>query len=127
MQETLTLLEKLQGRTYLPPASLTTERSGPTPYILLLPPPDSLPRVQYWYLRGKALNITPDYSPVAEECLSRAVKHDPSLVDAWNCLGESYWKAGNVQQAHDCFTGSLAHVRALVVVLPYFILIIHTL
>lgn len=72
---------------------------------------DSLPKVQYWALRGKALNILPEHSPEAEQSLSRAIKHDPSLVDAWNALGESYWKAGKVQQAHDCFTGSLEHSK----------------
>lgn len=71
---------------------------------------DTMPKVQYWSLKGRALNILTDYSREAEECLSKAVKHDPTLVEAWCSLGESYWKAGNVQQAHDCFTGSLAHV-----------------
>lgn len=71
---------------------------------------DSLPKVQYWSLKGRALNILAEHSSEAEECLSRAVKHDPTLVEAWIALGENYWKAGNVQQAHDCFMGSLAHV-----------------
>lgn len=73
---------------------------------------DSLPRVQYLSLKGRALNILPEFSSEAEDCLSKAVKQDPGLVEAWCSLGESYWKAGNVQQAHDCFKGSLAHVRA---------------
>ena len=72
---------------------------------------DSLPKVQYLSLKGRALNISTEYSREAEECLSKAVKHDPTLGEAWCALGETYWKAGNVQQAHDCFTGSLAHVR----------------
>ena len=71
---------------------------------------DSLPKIQYWSLKGRALNVSPEHSKEAEDCLSRAVKHDPMLVEAWNALGENYWKAGNVQQAHDCFMGSLAHV-----------------
>ena len=71
---------------------------------------DSLPKIQYWSLKGRALNVSPEHSKEAEDCLSRAVKHDPTLVEAWNALGENYWKAGNVQQAHDCFMGSLAHV-----------------
>lgn len=78
-------------------------------------PSGTLPKVQYWYLRGKALNVLPDHSPEAEQCLSRAIKHDPSLVDAWNALGECYWKAGNVQQAYDCFTGALMHVSSCAV------------
>ena len=71
---------------------------------------DTLPRPLYQYLRGKALNVLPTYSKEAEQLLSQAVKNTPSLVDAWNSLGESYWKAGNISQAHHCFTGALAHV-----------------
>lgn len=37
-------------------------------------------------LTGKALNVTPDYSPKAEELLSKAVKLEPTLVEAWNQL-----------------------------------------
>lgn len=73
--------------------------------------PGSLPKVQYLHLRGKALNVLSEHSPEAQQCLSQAIKHDPSLVDAWNALGECYWKAGNVQQAYDCFAGALMHVR----------------
>ena len=72
--------------------------------------PDDMPRPLFQYLRGKALNVLPTYSKEAEILLSQAVKHNPSLVDAWNCLGESYWKQGNVQQAHHCFVGALSHV-----------------
>lgn len=72
---------------------------------------DSIPKVHYWSLKGRALNILPEHSQEAETCLSQAIKHDPTLIETWNALGESYWKAGNIQQAHNCFTGSLAHVR----------------
>lgn len=72
---------------------------------------DNLSKVNYWSLRGRALNVLPDHNQEAEDYLSRAIKHDPSLVDTWNALGESYWKAGKIQQAHDCFSGCLAHVR----------------
>lgn len=82
--ETLALLDQLQG---------------------------SLPRQKFLYLRGKALNVLPEHSPEAEQCLSRAVKQDPTLVDAWNCLGECYWKAGNVTQAYNCFKGALGQER----------------
>ncbi len=71
---------------------------------------DNLPKVQYWSLKGRALNILPEHSQEAEESLSRAVKHDPTQIDTWNALGESFWKSGKTQQAHDCFAGSLAHV-----------------
>lgn len=61
-------------------------------------------------LTGKALNVTPDYSPKAEELLSKAVKLEPELVEAWNQLGEVYWKKGDVAAAHTCFSGALTHV-----------------
>ncbi len=71
---------------------------------------DTLSKVQYLRLKGRALNVLPDHSQEAEACLSQAIKHDPSLEETWNALGESYWKAGKIQQAHDCFSSSLAHV-----------------
>ena len=72
----------------------------------------SLPKEMYWGLKGRSLNVMPDHSAEAEDYLARAIKHDPGQLDTWNALGESYWKAGKVQQAHDCFAGALAHVRA---------------
>ncbi|XP_032273804.1 tetratricopeptide repeat protein 5 isoform X2 [Phoca vitulina] len=45
-------------------------------------------KAQVLMLTGKALNVTPDYSPKAEELLSKAVKLEPKLVEAWNQLGE---------------------------------------
>uniref|UniRef100_A0A8C4YAA6 Uncharacterized protein n=1 Tax=Gopherus evgoodei TaxID=1825980 RepID=A0A8C4YAA6_9SAUR len=50
-------------------------------------------------LKGKALNVTPDYKPQAEELLAKAVKLDPELVEAWNQLGEAYWKKGDITAA----------------------------
>ncbi|XP_009003891.1 tetratricopeptide repeat protein 5 isoform X7 [Callithrix jacchus] len=63
-------------------------------------------------LTGKVLNVTPDYSPKAEELLSKAVKLEPKLVEAWNQLGEVYWKKGDVAAAHTCFKGALTHVSS---------------
>ncbi|KAM9645835.1 tetratricopeptide repeat protein 5 isoform 3-T4 [Trichechus inunguis] len=62
-------------------------------------------------LTGKALNVTPDYSLRAEELLSKAVKLEPELVEAWNQLGEVYWKKGDVAAAHTCFSGALTHCK----------------
>ena len=56
-------------------------------------------------LKGKALNVTPDYSPKAEVLLSKAVKLE--LMEAWNQLGKMYWKKGDVASAHTCFSGAL--------------------
>lgn len=62
------------------------------------------------FLRGKALNVTAEYDPLAQDALSKAVKLDPKLVEAWNCLGECYWKNGEVEAARNCFVGALNHV-----------------
>ncbi|KAL0602917.1 Tetratricopeptide repeat protein 5 [Plecturocebus cupreus] len=68
-------------------------------------------KAQVLMLTGKVLNVTPDYSPKAEELLSKAVKLEPQLVEAWNQLGEVYWKKGDVAAAHTCFKGALTHCR----------------
>ncbi|XP_029437023.1 tetratricopeptide repeat protein 5 isoform X2 [Rhinatrema bivittatum] len=68
-------------------------------------------RAPYLMLKGKTLNVTADYSPQAEEALSRAVKLDPELVEGWNQLGEVYWKKGDVGAARTCFSGALNHCR----------------
>ncbi|XP_053558228.1 tetratricopeptide repeat protein 5 isoform X2 [Bombina bombina] len=62
-------------------------------------------------LKGKALNVTANYSQEAEEILSKAVKLDPGLVEAWNQLGEVYWKKMDVTSAKTCFLGALNHCK----------------
>ena len=62
------------------------------------------------FLRGKALNVLPQYDPMAQDALSKAVKMNPKLVEAWNCLGECYWKNRQVEAARNCFVGALNHV-----------------
>ncbi|KAM6201269.1 tetratricopeptide repeat protein 5 isoform 3-T3 [Rhynchocyon petersi] len=66
---------------------------------------------QVLMLTGKAMNVTADYSLRAEELLSKAVKLEPELVEAWNQLGEVYWKKGDVATAHTCFSGALTHCK----------------
>lgn len=66
---------------------------------------------QCLFLRGKALNVLPDYDPMAKDALTRAVKMNPKLVEAWNCLGECYWKNGEVEAARNCFVGALNHAK----------------
>ena len=61
--------------------------------------------------RGRALNVMPEFSSEALECLSKAVKLDPKLVEAWNQLGECYWKNKDIEAARNCFNGALNHVR----------------
>ena len=61
-------------------------------------------------LLGRTLNVTQEYDSKAYEYLSKAVKLDPKLVEAWNHLGELYWKKGDVNNAKNCFSGALTHV-----------------
>ncbi|KAK6157618.1 hypothetical protein DH2020_011866 [Rehmannia glutinosa] len=44
-------------------------------------------RATYEYLRGKILDVFPEYKKEAEDHLSKAVKLNPSLADAWLSLG----------------------------------------
>nr|CAD7462445.1 unnamed protein product [Timema tahoe] len=70
-----------------------------------------LSRVMYYYLKGKALNVGPQHSPQAEAALSKAVKLDPTLVEAWNELGDCYWKKDEIKEAKNCFMGALGHEK----------------
>lgn len=65
----------------------------------------------YFSLRGKALNVTTKYDTQAVDFLSKAVKLDPSLTEAWNNLGECYWKSKDIDAAKNCFTQALTKKR----------------
>lgn len=43
--------------------------------------------------------------------LSKAVKMNPMLSDAWNELGECYYKGGQADKALNCFQCVLKHVQ----------------
>lgn len=73
---------------------------------------DKFDKAQYLFLQGKALNVLPDINPLAEELLSKALKLNPSLIDAWNELGECFWKKGKSSDAKNCFENALRHVSA---------------
>ncbi|KAL7597202.1 hypothetical protein Lser_V15G28243 [Lactuca serriola] len=77
---------------------------------------DSVPREQrklptqratYEYLRGKILDVLPEYSKKAEDHLSKVAKLTPSLGDAWLCLGNCIWKKGDLPATRNCFTLAL--------------------
>nr|POE65411.1 tetratricopeptide repeat protein 5 [Quercus suber] len=53
-----------------------------------------LQRATYEYLRGKILDVFPDYWKEAEDHLSKVVKLNPSLADAWLCLANCIGKKG---------------------------------
>ncbi|CAK7326685.1 unnamed protein product [Dovyalis caffra] len=65
-------------------------------------------RATYEYLRGKVLDAVPEYSKEAEDHLSKAVKLNPSLADAWLCLGNCIWKKGDLPSAKNCFNLALS-------------------
>ncbi|XP_061990952.1 uncharacterized protein LOC133709287 isoform X2 [Rosa rugosa] len=65
-------------------------------------------RARYEYLRGKILDVLPEYKREAEDHLSKAVKLNPSLADAWLCLGNCIWKKGDLSSANNCFTLALS-------------------
>lgn len=68
-------------------------------------------KAEFLLQKGRCLNVAPDFSADAEECLSRAVKLEPGLVEGWNTLGEQYWKKGDLMGAKNCFTGALQQVQ----------------
>lgn len=74
---------------------------------------DRFVQARLYYLRGKALACAADgrASDEAERLLADAVKLEPSLVDAWNCLGECFWQRGELETARHTFLGALAHER----------------
>eukprot|EP00795_Rhopilema_esculentum_P001132 gene1132-15476_t len=68
-------------------------------------------KASYFSLRGKALNVVAEYDSQAVDFLSKAVKLDPSLTEAWNNLGECYWKNKDIDAARNCFMCALAKKR----------------
>lgn len=67
-------------------------------------------RAYYFYLVGKTYNVEGEYNAKAEENLSKAVKLNPSLIDGWNHLGDTYFKKGNYYEAKNCFANALNKV-----------------
>ncbi|KAK3040757.1 hypothetical protein RJ639_029279 [Escallonia herrerae] len=65
-------------------------------------------RATHEFLTGKVLDALPDYRKEAEDHLSKAVKLNPSLADAWLCLGNCIWKKGDLHSAKNCFTLALS-------------------
>lgn len=55
-------------------------------------------------------NVLPTYNDEAHENLSKAIKLNPKLAEAWNSLGLCFWKKGDLLGAKRCFEGGLQHV-----------------
>ena len=49
-------------------------------------------RAMFLYLKGRLLNVSGEFNIQAEANLSKSVKLNPNLVEAWNELGESYMR-----------------------------------
>ncbi|KAF9594055.1 hypothetical protein IFM89_027029 [Coptis chinensis] len=64
-------------------------------------------RANFEFLRGKILDVFPDYRKEAEDHLSKAVKLNPSFADAWLCFGNCIWKKGDLQSAKNYFSLAL--------------------
>ncbi|KAI8017745.1 Tetratricopeptide repeat protein 5 [Camellia lanceoleosa] len=62
------------------------------------------------YHFGKILDVFPDYRKEAEDHLSKPVKLNPSLADAWLYLGNCIWKKGDLPLAKSCFTLTLSKI-----------------
>ena len=60
----------------------------------------------YLTLVGKTYNVWPEYSQKACDSLTKAIKLDPKCVDAWNYLGECYWKNRDFEMCKNCFEQS---------------------
>lgn len=68
----------------------------------------AMQRATYEHLKGKILDVIPEYKKEAEDHLSKAVKLNPSLTDAWLSLGNCFWKKGDLVSAKNCFTRALS-------------------
>ncbi|KAL0396744.1 UNVERIFIED_CONTAM: Tetratricopeptide repeat protein 5 [Sesamum calycinum] len=66
-------------------------------------------RATYEYLRGKVLDVFPEYKKEAEDHLSKAVKLNPSLADAWLSLDN----LGNACLTSFFATGAWDHGKLL--------------
>jgi len=60
-------------------------------------------KAKSFYLRGATIDCLSEYSKEADESLSKAVKLDPSLIDAWNCLGNCFCKKNDLKSALNCY------------------------
>lgn len=58
---------------------------------------------KYFYLRGRALNVIAEHCPESEKYLSKAIKLNSNLLEAWNELGFCMWKKGDPLGAKKCF------------------------
>ena len=116
IEKTLKKLEEKEGEccihmTALQPLICITSVTPTVCLCFRLPADHFKHKAEFLLQKGRCLNVAPDFSAAAEECLARAVKLEPGLVDGWNTLGEQYWKKGDLIGAKNCFTGALQQVQ----------------
>lgn len=68
-------------------------------------------KASYLTLLGKAHNVMPDFNQTACDSLKKATKLDPKSIEAWNYLGECYWKKRDFEMCRICFEQSLSIAR----------------
>jgi len=68
-------------------------------------------KAKFYMLKGRALNIKSEFDAEAFEYLTKSIKLNPNLVEAWNELGACYWKKGDVAAAKNCFQSAMEKVK----------------
>jgi tetratricopeptide (TPR) repeat protein len=64
-------------------------------------------KAYYFYQRGRLLNIFDQHHLASQHNLEKSVKLNPQSQDAWKCLGECYWKNGNLKASESAFRWAL--------------------
>jgi tetratricopeptide (TPR) repeat protein len=64
-------------------------------------------KAELLFLKGKTLDFLPEYTKQAEDLLSKSLKLMPSKKEAWDALGNVYWKKRDLDAAKKCFESSL--------------------
>jgi len=68
---------------------------------------ENLKEIRKHLLRAKLLTVLPEFNSEAKEILEKVLKRDPANYEAWNLLGEQYWRCSNVKMAKNCFESGL--------------------
>ncbi|KAI9197139.1 uncharacterized protein BJ171DRAFT_522847 [Polychytrium aggregatum] len=92
-----------------PPHPQTQTASSPHPRLFR---PSAHQRGRFYLLRGQLFNCLSGYSPQAEQDLSKCLKLNPGASEAWNCLGECFWKKLDLENARRCFEAGLSKARS---------------
>ena len=80
-------------------------------YKLILIDLTSDEKATIFYLRGKVLDINPDYNKQAEEALSNSIKLNPYSWKTWDVLGHMLWKKQNYTRALESYEEALEKVN----------------